>query len=82
MGGSDSHSKANIFPENVFLELNDRHFRTDALAHSHTTVRRGKFTGLSGCFHFDQKFKVEPVFLPFPPERPQRSQRGGGELMS
>lgn len=39
---SDSHSKANVFHENVFLELNDRHFRTDASAHSHTAVREGR----------------------------------------
>lgn len=37
---------------------------------------RGGFAGLSGCFHLYQKLKVDPVFLPFPPERPQRSQRG------
>lgn len=42
MGVSDSHSKANVFPENVFLELNDRHFKTDAAAHSQTAVREGR----------------------------------------
>lgn len=77
MGVSDSHSKANVFPENVFLDLNDRHFWTDASAHSHTAVREGRVHRVEWLLPLRSKIKRRACFPSFFHQKDHREVRGG-----